>query len=110
MYLKYYWEDVPVQYLAGGRVEPVYRTKLGNVEYEYEKDIGIDDVVAYLMPRLEDKEQRMLYRTALENMFDFLQQSDAINMDELENDEYFVEYIHDKYEEEAFEEYKESFY
>ena len=43
----------------------------------------------------------------LEKMYEFLNDVSAIDKDQLENDKYFVEFIKERYEEEALKEWEE---
>ena len=75
-----------------------------DIEYEYEVNIKKYDIVDYLMPQGEkDKGKANYYMT---KMLEFLLECGAVDESELENDEYFVEFMKERYEEQAKEEWE----
>jgi len=119
MFIKYHWENVECNVLDNddNALEPRTHKETKDIDYDYDRDVTVDDLVEYLLPidikkqphRAEEKGWGKIYLT---KAFEFmLEHGIEINggdlEDELERDEYFVEYMHDKYEEEAFEEWEE---
>ena len=113
MTLKYKWFNVPVQKLSSViSAEPIYYTTIGNVEYEFECDTKLDDIIAYVMPNKYQvsKYDRTMVRKVLTDMYVLFAMNGALDINALDNDEDFVEFMKERYEDEAFDEYKESFY
>ena len=116
MLIKYEWNDKEVNIPCDtGDIAPHTRKVIQDVEYELEVEPTIEDFVSYLTPRMFDTiSERQAYRQGLKKMFGFIQEhSDRYNLKEmlnenLEEDEYFVEFMKDRYEEQALESFEES--
>lgn len=114
MTLHYRWEDCPYQVLnsdASYRAcEPIYHTYRGDVEYDYEVDVKLKDIIAYLRPKhFNTDEEKEMFKLGVTKLFDLLNNVDAIDFDQLEDDDFFREFMEERYEDEAYEEYIESF-
>ena len=118
MTIRYCWENMKVNVECDtGGIAPHTRQVEMDVDYDYEVVIKVRDIVDYLMPynlsHKKNKTQEEVNETRLaayymEKMFNFLQENSALDLDELENDDYFKEFMHDRYEESALEEWGES--
>lgn len=122
MFIKYHWENVECNIEdKDNEFEMKTHKETRDVDYEYNRDVTVEDIVQYLMPysltRKGDKTKDEVNEIRLANFYmtkaiEFMQEH-GIEINggdletELEDDEYFVEYMHDKYEEEAFEEWDE---
>lgn len=103
-----------------GGISPHTRQVIRDVDYDYEVDIKTQDIVDYLMPYNLSKSNK--HKTAdevkevgLANYYmtkalDFLIHGLSLSseLDDLESDEYFVEFMRERYEEQALEEWEES--
>lgn len=101
MTIKYHWNDMKATIIEGGYPKEI----ITDVEYEYSHAITKADIVDYLMPTSET--QKGLANFYMTKMLEFLIENRALDISELDNDDYFVEYIHDKYEQDAKEEWEE---
>lgn len=114
MTIKYCWENVKVNVPNGEHTIVKYR----DIIYYLDIDIKVEDIVDYLMPynlskNNPNKSESEIQETRLaafymRKMYSFLKDSGALNLDELENDDYFVEYMRERYEEKAFEDWNET--
>lgn len=117
MLVSYHWEKMKVNVECNNQksVSPHTKTVVRDVDYEYEVVIKVRDIVDYLMPynlsHKKNKTQEEVNETRLavyymKKMFNFLQDNSALDLDELENDDYFKEFMHDRYKESALEEWE----
>lgn len=115
MLVKYFWEDVTLNVENNYGTSPHTHKVVRDVEYDYDIDIKIEDIVDYLIPyHLEQKEinseEKLELRhakTYMTKAIEFLVENCQIDLDELEQDETFKEYMKDKYESSAWEEFQE---
>lgn len=119
MFIKYHWENVECNALDNddNALEPRTHKETRDVDYEYDRGVTVDDLVEYLLPidtkkqpdRVEEKSWGKIYLVkGIEFMLEHGVELNGGDLeDELERDEYFVKYMHDKYEEKAFEEWEE---
>ena len=90
-----------------------YRTKVVNkdVEYDFEVDIKPQDIVDYLIPKEQAKKieiTNLVYiKEYMRKVIEWLNEKDSIIYEQLENDEYFVEYMKERYEDIALESWEE---
>ena len=113
MTLKYHWEHQKITHPQGY----FYKQSFEDVEYEIEITPTKRDIVDYLMPinlskSNKHKTQKEISETQtaayyMEKMFEFLEENNAIDLDRLEEDEYFVEFMHERYQVKALEEWEE---
>lgn len=120
MKIRYHWENVLVNVPCESHNAPRTKKVLKDFDYDFEFNVKINDMVDYLMPYPLSKENKN--KTMLDNMevcranfymkkaLNFLIKgcSRSIDLDDLENDEYFVEFLKERYEEQAYEEWEES--
>ena len=88
MKLVYYFDNVRCVELADnqyGAVSPRYTERYRDIEYEYNHDISVDDVNEYF--NIDGKD-----------IFEF------INIEWLEEDAGFIDYMTDKYQDKAYQE------
>lgn len=98
MHLHYYWENVEVNYecdYGGYSLSPHTRTRVQDVEYDFYVDIQDEDIIEYING---DKETSIRLLDLLHNCIDY---------DYLEEDDDFVDFMKEKYEDEAWEEWEE---
>lgn len=115
MRIRYEWKDVEVNVPNGYGELPHNHREIRDIEYDYNIDIKIRDVVQYLMPynlvNKQDKTQEDVNEIKLANFYltkatNYLVDQLGIDLEDLENDEFFVEYMHQRYEKDAWEEYQ----
>ena len=113
MLIKYEWNDMQVNIPTDtGDIEPHTRKHIQDVEYSFEVEPTVEDLVDYLTPRRFDTiGERQAYKLGLKKMANFIQEhiNESLNElleDNLEDDEYFVEFIKDRYEDRALEEWE----
>ena len=115
MKIRYHWEKLKINYPKGY----LYRTQIKDVDYEYEVDVKVQDIVDYLIPyhlatkknkTKEEIEEVELMKQHFEKALKFVIGNCSLSseLDSLENDEYFAEFMKERYEDRAFEEWKES--
>lgn len=95
----------PYTYLRNGYEEEDYETV---DEFEYEIDYTFKDILDYVKSKKYDDwsiEKKEGFVAGVEMLYDFF--SDTIE-DSLEEDDDFIEFIKEKYEDEALENYYES--
>ena len=96
MFIKYHWENVELNVPNGRHTKVVIR----DVDYDFDVDITFEDICEYL--QLNYTEQH-----AIDKFLDLVGWN-SIDYDRLEKDEYFVEFMKNKYEDKAGEEFDES--
>lgn len=113
MYLIYFFNNISVSVLenAGTHInnqwfEPHYRTEIIDLEYEFEVEIKFEDFFDFIKPYdfnnwTEDK--RLSYKRACKDIFN----SDWFRLDDLEEDEDFIDFMKDRYEDDAREQCQE---
>lgn len=109
MYLHYHWENVEVNYecdYGGNTLSPHTRASVEDVDYDFWVDIQDEDVIEYLLPPSINKEEKQRTSEDYRKVIEFLH--NKIDYDDLEDDEYFVEFLTEKYKEKAWEEFEES--
>lgn len=99
--IKYHWVDIPVSVCCGGIYEPHYKLEYQDVDYEYDAYITEEDVVDYIVPGVLRENERAIYERAVRQAIEVL----GIDYDALSDNEFFCEFIKDKYEEKAREEF-----
>lgn len=107
MIIKYEWSDMPVQVLDSnqwGNDEPHYHTEYQDVEYEYSRYVSIADLVEYFdLPNSSDDFRKGLRHAIVSLSLEI----EEYGLEELlEDNENFVDFMKEKYEEEARKEYE----
>lgn len=120
MTIRYHWENQVVNIECGSGISPHTKEVVRDVDYDYDRQISIQDIVDYLMPyNLTKKNKKKtieeINETGLANFYmtkalSYLvhELKLSIELDDLENDEYFVEFMREKYKDSAYEEWQES--
>ena len=113
MEIRYFWENMEVN--VGDY--PHSHTEIRDVEYYFDVQVKTRDIVDYLMPynlgkQNKKKTQEEVNECGLANYYmtkaiDYLLDNLSIDLDELEQDEYFVEFMHDRYEDRALDNWEE---
>ena len=113
MIIRYRWENVQVNYPKGH----IYRSQVTNVNWEYQVNIKVSDIVDYLMPyslvtakeptkeQISEKAYANIYMT---KAIKYLVNEISLDLEDLENDQDFVEFMHDRYEEDAFQDFQDN--
>ena len=103
MWLEYHFKDIMCEVeVDGGINEPNLVKKLCEVDYDYEVSISEEDIIDYLAPiHFEKLNQDFQY--GFETAISYVVGGDLINFGELEDDEYFIKFMTEKYREEAHE-------
>lgn len=118
MTIKYLWENVELhEEVDTGDIAPHTRKVHRNVEHYYDINVKIQDIIDYLMPydlaTAKNKTQEQQKEIAQANFYmnkaiEYLIDNGVCDLDELENDEYFVAFMRERYEERAWEDFQES--
>ena len=104
--LTYHWENVVLNVEKDtGDVAPHTRAEIADIDYDYYATITEDDIIDYLVPSTLREDDEKVYRRAIGHTITNLH--DYINYDELAEDEFFVEFIKERYEEKAREQFDE---
>ena len=103
MWLEYHFKDIMCEVEIEGRgEEPNLVKKLCEVDYDYEVSISEEDIIDYLAPiHFEKLNQDFQY--GFETAISYVVGGDLINFGELEDDEYFIKFMTEKYQDEAHE-------
>ena len=104
MYIRYLFEDVIVNEPNGEHTKPVKR----DVEHDFNVNVSHQDIIDYLMPKWLDRNGKATFNSAINIVLCRLEQSNAVDYEQLENDSDFVEFLKDKYREEAIKDFEES--
>lgn len=100
--------ESPGTHINNGWFEPhYYRAVCDDVEFDYEVDVSYDDIFDYLKPHDFEKWSEELKKAYIRG-FDALWDNDLVDnemlSESLENDDYFIEFMKERYEDEAREE------
>lgn len=113
MYLHYVFEDIecevlesPSTHINNQWFEPHYRRELCEVDYDYEVDVCFKDFFDFIKPFDFDhwkEEGQHAFERACRDVWS----STWFNLDGLEEDEEFIEFMKDRYEDQAREQCQE---
>ena len=118
MTIKYVWKDMEINVLDTNSkgTEPHTKKVAQDVIWYYDTPVRHNDIADYLMPynltHKKDKtnydiEEIRLAKFYMTKVLNFLQESSEIDYDKLEQDTYFVEFMRERYEEQALQDFKE---
>lgn len=111
MTLRYLWKDMEVNIPNNYGETPHTHKEIRDIEHEYDRVVKTNDICDYLFPNLLKKgltpSEIMSIGFYMRKVANFLQESAKCDLEELESDEYFVEFMKDRYEEQALEEWRE---
>lgn len=118
MTIKYHWEHVLCNVVDKDTLEPSTHQEYKDIDYDYDRDVKVEDLVAYLMPHIahkKDKTREEINELQFANFYmtkaiDFMLEHGIDTTDfeiALEDDQDFVEFMHDRYGYEAFAEWDE---
>lgn len=99
MTLHYTFENITLTDYVGG-----YPKKKHYEEYNYdfETDITEEDIVNYLFPTcMKNTNDEKIYKSGLQKAIRFFVDQNSIDFDCLENDEYLMEYLKERYKDKA---------
>ena len=103
MWLEYHFKDIMCEVEVEGRgEEPNLVKKLCEVDYDYEVSISKQDIVDYLSPR-NFKELNKDFQVGFKTAIGHVIAEDLFNFDGLEDDEDFIKFMTERYQEEAHE-------
>lgn len=115
MYLSYHFEDIECEVLESqsahinnGWFEPHYHRELCEVDYDFDVDITFKDFFDYIKPYdFENwkEDGRFAYERACRDVW----RSSWFRLDDLEEDEDFIQFMTDRYEEDAREKCQEDY-
>ena len=118
MTISYHWESLEVNVERDtGDVSPHTYKVVQDVYYDFEVEIKTKDVVDYLMPyhmfdrkvyKSELVREKKTANYYLTQAINYLVDSANCDLEELENDEDFVEFMKERYENKALQEWEES--
>ena len=115
MLIKYEWNNVECNVPNNSGSEPHTHKETRTIRYYYDHDINADDVIAYLMPydltHTREKTKDQVNEIGLANfymakMIDYLLENTYIDLEDLESDTYFVEFMRERYEQDAWEDWE----
>lgn len=105
MKIRYHWEQLKINYPKGY----IKKYEIKDVDYDYYVNIKVEDVVQFLMPlKLESFKEKSTAHFYLTKAIEYLTEETKVELEDLEDDPLFVEFMHDRYEDEAFEEWQAS--
>ena len=118
MTLHYEWKGLyaNVDCTTPSNLYPRTKKEKVDVSYDYEVVVKVRDIVAYLMPysltHKKEKTADEVNEIRIANFYmtkaiEFLQYSGAAELEDLESDEYFVEFMKERYEEDALESWED---
>ena len=103
MYLEYHFKDIMCEVEVEGRgEEPNLVKKLCEVDYNYEVSISDEDLIDYIAPRNYKKLDRC-FQVGFKAAIGHAINADLINFGDLEDNEDFIEFMTERYQEEAHE-------
>ena len=103
MWLEYHFKDIMCEVEIEGRgEEPNLVKKICEVDYDYEVSISGEDLVSYLALR-NFKELNQDFQVGFKTAISYAINEDLIKFDDLEDNEYFIKFMTEKYREEAHE-------
>ena len=103
MWLEYHFKDIMCEVeVDGGINEPNLIKKLCEVDYDYEVSISEEDIVGYLEPR-NMKELSRDFQVGFKTGIRHVIAEDLFNFDDLEDNEDFIKFVTERYQEEAHE-------
>ena len=112
MTIKYHWENVEVHIPCGDRT----KTKIRDVDYEFDVNVKIRDVVQFLMPcdlthkkhkTKEEANEIGLINHYLTKAINYLTKETTVELEELKNDPDFYSFMKDRYEDSAWESFQD---
>lgn len=104
MYIRYLFEDVIVNEPNGEHTRPVKR----DVEHDFHVNVSHQDIIEYLMPKWLKNDEKTIFNCGIGIALCELDSCNAIDYDQLENNTDFVEFMRDRYREEAIKDFEES--
>lgn len=115
MTIKYVWENMEVNVPNDNGIYPHTHKEIKTVEYEFDTRVKTSDIVDYLMPynlKQKNKTTEQEKEVGLANYYmtkaiGFMRENLNLDLDDLESDEYFVEFMRERYQELALEEWQE---
>ena len=112
MTLKYKWEKMKVNVPNDSGDIPHTHVVIRDIEWYYDVNVKPNDVCDYLFPTHIRKSYKPHEINDIgffmRKVANFLQESANCDLEELEKDQYFVEFMQDRYEQEALEDWEES--
>ena len=103
MWLEYHFKDIMCEVEIEGRgEEPNLVKKLCEVDYDYEVSISEDDIIEYLAPR-NFKELNQDFQVGFKTAISYAVVEDLIKFDDLEDNEDFIWFMTERYQEKAHE-------
>ena len=103
MWLEYHFKDIMCEVeVDGGINEPNIIKKLCEVDYDYEVSISEQDLVDYLSPR-NFKHLSRDFQVGFKAGIGHVIAVDLLKFDDLEDDEDFIKFMTERYQEEAHE-------
>lgn len=115
MTLDYEWIGVECNVPNDYGNEPHTHKEKRTIRHSFEVNVKGEDIAEYLMPislqnhrELSNDEIKLKNwtKSMFEKMFDFLDDALTLDLDQLENDEYFVQFMKEKYEDDAWEDWE----
>lgn len=92
--------------IDGGINEPNLVKKLCEVDYDYEVSISEEDLIDYLAPR-NMKHLSYDFKVGFKTAIGYVINEDLINFGELEDNEDFIDFMTEKYQEKAYKQCQE---
>lgn len=107
MIIRYVWENMPISEPINDSLcsTPLYRHTTRTIEYEFETPIRPSDIIAYLMPI--DEKDKTTAHFYMSKVIEFIIESGDFNLESLENDYCFKDFLKDRYEKMAIERFRQ---
>lgn len=110
MILHYHWENVTVNvpYHPYGSKWVDQHTKpcIDDVDFDYEVDVSHQDIIDFLTPRWFEDDKKQVFKNAVGITLCELDGVSAIDYEQLENNDVFVEFMKERYEKDAIKEFE----
>lgn len=116
MTLTYEWNNVEVNAPNNYGDYPHTHKEIRTVRHSFDVNVKVRDIVDYLMPydlthtknkTLEQSNEIALANFYMTKAIDYLKDNISCDLEELEEDEYFVEFMKERYEDDAWEDFME---
>ena len=95
----------PAEHIAYGWYEPHYHEEMCEYDFEYEVTTDVDDIWDFLMSTMGGAPWTSEQSAAAKELFDHLSNKGLLNTETLEDDDEFVRFMKEKYEDKARDEF-----
>lgn len=109
MTITYHWEDMVVNRECDtGDIAPHTRKEIMDIDYDYEVNYTIEDIIEYLLPyKMKDKTEKENAKYFMKKAIEFLENNGCVDYDSLQDDSAFYDFLKERYENKALEQFQE---